>query len=192
MIRRSTLIVVLILAALVALAFYLQREKPEEAAQLTPTAAQELLFSFDSQVQGMRVEHVGSGIVEIVRDADGKWVMKTPPAQETDGGVVDAAISQLLSTMILSSLPEGPDLEAAGLTAPAYRALIWLDDGSQELLSVGKETPTGSGYYALVSNRGMFIVNKYSLDAFLKLADAPPFAATATPPPETGLPTPSG
>lgn len=192
MIRRSTLIVVLILAVLVALAFYLQREKQEEAAQITPTVVNEPLFTFTSQVEGMRVEHTGGGIVEIVRDPEGKWVMKIPPAKETDSGAVDSAISQLLSTRILSSLPEGPDLESAGLTAPTYRALLWLDDGSQELLSVGKETPTGSGYYVLVSNRGMFVVNKYSLDPLLKLADTPPFGATAIPQPETGLPTPPG
>jgi len=190
MIRRSTIIVILILAVLVALAFYLQRTKPEEQALSAPTAVQEFLFSFDSPVQGMRLEHSGSGVVEIERDSDGRWVMKSPPAEATDIGVVESAVSQLLAIPIVSDLPQAPDLEGAGLAAPAYRALIWLEDGSQELLSVGKETPTGSGYYALVSNRGMFVVSKYGLDPFLRLVDNPPFAPTATPSVEVGTPEP--
>jgi len=190
MIRRSTIIVILILAALVALAFYLQRAKPEEQAQSTPTAVQKFLFAFDSPVQGMRLEHSGSGVVEIERDPDGKWVMTSPPTEATDIGAVEAAVSQLLSIPIVSDLPQAPDLESAGLADPTYRVLIRLEDGSQELISVGKETPTGSGYYVLVSNRGMFVVSKYSLDPFLRLVDNPPFAPTATPAIEAGTPEP--
>lgn len=188
MIRRSTLVVVLILAGLVALAFYLQRTNSEEEALATPTAGSEFLFSFASQIEGMRLEHSGSGIVEIERDPEGRWVMTTPPAADTDVAAVEAAISQLQSLPVVSSLEQGPGLDAAGLSTPTYRVVIRLSDGSQELMSVGKETPTGGGYYVLVSNRGMYIVNKFSLDPFLRLVDNPPFAATATPSNESGSP----
>lgn len=195
MIRRSTLAVVLVLAVLIGVVYFLQRSEPGEELEATPTAGRTSLYEFDSQIMGLRVEHVGSQIVEIERNAEGIWSLKYPPAEATDIGIVESAVSQLLSTQILEALSEGPSLEEAGLAEPTYRVLIWLEDGRQERMSVGKETPTGSGYYILAGNRGMFIVNKFSLDPLLKLADNPPIAPTPTPllegePSETGTPTP--
>jgi hypothetical protein len=120
-------------------------------------------------------------VVELGRDAQGVWALLYPKAEATDVGAVESAVSQLLSLSVLSDLDEAPSLEAAGLEKPAYRLLIKLDDGSQELMSVGKLTPTGSGYYVLAGNRGLFLVSKYSLEPFLNLVENPPIQPTPTP-----------
>jgi hypothetical protein len=188
MIRRSTLVILLILAVLLAVAFYLQRSNGAQDATATPAETSENLFTFDTEISAMRLEHVDQRVVEIGRNTDGTWKLIYPPAEATDIGAVQAAVSQLMSVPIVSKLENAPGLEETGLNSPAYRVLIRLEDGAQELLSVGNETPTGSGYYVLVSNRGMFIVNKYSLDPFLELVNTPPIQPTSTPGGETTTP----
>lgn len=183
MIRRSTLIVLLILAGLAAVAFYLQRSDPAEDVQPTPAEASGPLFQFDSQISGFRLEKVGGEVLDIGRDEQGLWRLNYPPAEATDSAAIESAVSQLLSTQIVSTLENGPSLEDAGLAQPAFRLLLQLESGQQELMSVGKESPTGSGYYVLVGSRGLFIVNKFSLDPLLTLAEIPPILLIETPEP---------
>ncbi len=186
MIRRSTLVILLILAGLAAVAVYLQRSKADENVQPTPVEVSTSLFQFDSQITGLRLEKVGGAVVDIGRDEQGLWKLNYPLAEATDSAMVDSAISQLLSTQIVSSLENGPSLEDAGLAQPSFRLLLQLEGGKQELMSVGNESPTGSGYYVLVGNRGLFIVNKFSLEPLLKLVETPPILLTVTPEPESG------
>jgi len=183
MIRRSTLIVLLILAGLAAVAIYLQRSGPAEDAQPTPVEASGPLFQFDSQIIGLRLEKAGGDVLDIGRDDQGLWKLNYPQAEATDSAAVDSAVSQLLSTQIVSTLENGPSLEDAGLAQPAFRLLLQLEGGAQELISVGNESPTGSGYYVLVGNRGLMIVNKYSLDPLLALVETPPVMLIETPDP---------
>ena len=187
MIRRSTLIVLLLFVALLAVVFYLQRSDTMQEAEATPSEENPLLFSLDSEITSLRLEHVGSGVVEIEKDQDGIWQLVWPQAEATDIAAVEAGISQLLSLRIVSALGQELGLAEAGLSPPVYRVLIRLADGSQELMAVGKETPTGSGYYVQVTNRGMFVISKFSLDPFLRLVDQPPFQPTATAQPEGEL-----
>ena len=182
MIRRSTLITIVVLAALVAVAIYLQRTKSStEQAEATPTEASPLLFSFNSEISGIRVEKVGEAVLELKKDDTAGWSIIYPDEGAADSSAVESALSQLLSTREVSSLQEGPSLEEAGLNPPAYRLLIVFKDGTEERISVGDETPTASGYYVQVGNRGLFIANKFSLDPLLGFATKPPFMPTPTP-----------
>jgi hypothetical protein len=51
------------------------------------------------------------------------------------------------------------------------------------VLNIGNVTPTGAGYYVLVSQQGMSIASKYSLEPILKLLDNPPVKLPDTPSP---------
>jgi hypothetical protein len=184
MIRRSTLVLLVIFAAFVAGALFWQRSQDKkEAAEATATPGSQLLFHFKGNITGLRLERTSGGVLELDRDAQSAWKLIYPKADETDSAAVEAAVSQLISVPVISTLEEGPSMEAAGLTIPAYRLLINLDDGSQVVMNVGNVTPTGGGYYVLVSQQGISIVSKYSLEPFLKLMDNPPVKLPATPEP---------
>ena len=99
-------------------------------------------------------------------------------------GAVESAVTQLLSLRTLSTMQQVPDLKAIGLDPPAYRILLTLSDGQQITINVGAATPTGSGYYVLVSERPLYVVNKYGIDAFLELVDSPPIQPLPTLDPE--------
>jgi len=182
MIRRSTLVLLVIFAALVAGALFWQRSQDKkEANQATATPGSQLLFHIKGNITGLRLERTSGGVLELERDAQGAWQLIYPKVEETDSASVDAAVSQLIALPVVSTLEEGPTMEAAGLAIPAYRLLINIDDGSQVVMNVGNATPTGSGYYVLVSQQSISIVSTYSLEPFLKLLDNPPVKLTATP-----------
>ncbi len=182
MIRRSTLITVVVLAALLAVAYYLQQTKSStEEAEATPTEASPMLFSFNSEISGLRLEKVGEAVLELHKDETAGWSIMYPDEGAADTGAIESALSQLLSTREVSSLQGGPSLDEAGLNPPVYRLLVVFKDDTEERISVGDETPTASGYYVQVGNRGLFIANKYSLDPLLGFATKPPFMPTPTP-----------
>ena len=182
MIRRSTLVLLVVFAALVAGAIFWQRSQDKKSpSEATATPGSQLLFDFKGNITGLRLERTSGGMLELGRDAQGTWTLIYPKAEATDISAVQGAVSQLISMSVLSTLEEGPTMEAAGLATPAYRLLISLDDGSQVVMNVGNVTPTGAGYYVLVSQQGMSIVSKYSLEPFLKLLDNPPVMLPATP-----------
>jgi hypothetical protein len=185
MIRRSTWVVLVIFAALVAVLVFWQRSKENSPEEPTPTPEQPSLLDLNTDITYLRLEKVGGAMVEMELGEDGLWKLTWPLAEKTDVGAVQSAVTQLLSLRILTTLDTIPGLDTIGLASPTYRILIGLDDGSQVIINVGDSTPTGSGYYVLVSGRPLYVINKSGLDSVLKLIDTPPIEPTPTTNPET-------
>jgi len=181
MIRRTTWVVLVIFAALVAVLVFWQRSKENEPAEPTSTPAQASLFDLNADINYLRLEKVGGAVVEMKRGEDAIWVLTWPLTENTDVGAIQNAVTQILSLRIIATLNTNPGLETIGLAPPLYRILIGLDDGSQMTINVGNSTPTGSGYYVSVSGRPLYIVNKSGLDSVLKLIESPPILPTPTP-----------
>lgn len=191
MIRRSTILVLVLFLALVGFAYYLQGPGKKASVEPTPTESSQLLFSLQAPSVELRLEKSGAETVEMNRDQQGTWKLTSPKADATDTARIETAVGQLLALQSSINLDLSPSQDAAGLSIPAYRISIKLEDGTQEIMNVGKETPTKGNYYVQVGNKGIFIVNKYTLDSFLKLVDEPPILVTPTPTigastPETG------
>jgi hypothetical protein len=182
MIRRSTWIIFGIFLLLVASTLIWQRYRKEVQAKVTPTAEQEMLLNLTSKVTDLRIEGVESQIVEIVRDEQGQWKLSVPEGHESETNTesVEAAVSQLSNLSILSSFEQGLDLGGAGLVVPSYRITIGLEDGQKIVVNVGKETTTGSGYYVLLGEKGVYVVSKYSIDSIIELLQNPPIKPTPT------------
>jgi hypothetical protein len=184
MIRRPTLVAVVVFALLVAVLVFWQRSQENKPPEPTATSAQTNLFDPDADVVSMRLQKVGGQVVELQRDDQGIWELTWPEGEETDVDAVESAVTQLLSLRTLSTMQKVPDLEVIGLDPPAYRLLLTLSDGQQITINVGSATPTASGYYVLVSGRPLYVVSKFGLETFLELADSPPIVPEPTPGPE--------
>ena len=186
MIRKTTWIIVLIFAVLLAAVFLWQRSQDETAAEATPDASEsvaveEYLFEVEVEISGLRIEQVGDKAVDLVKDETGQWALAGASASTLDSAAMDSVIGGLAVMAVVSRLQDPPELEALGLNPPSYRMLVTMKNGDQLIASVGKVTPTGSGYYALSGDRRVLIVSEYSLQSVLDLVDNPPYLPTPYP-----------
>jgi hypothetical protein len=188
-------VVILIIAVvLVAATLYWQRtrESRETSLEATPTAVGEQLeFDFTSaQVSDAIIQDADGNSVILERGEDGSWILVQPEAEMTDSQKVENALTQFLDPQTVSQISGQTPLSDLGLDPPAYRILLGLEDGSEEGVNIGKVTPTGSGYYVLVSGKGFFIIREFSLDQLLNLIIEPPVATPTATPTASSTPTP--
>jgi len=195
MIRRSTWFLMVILAGLVVLTWYVRQPKNESEA--TPTSPVNYLFtSEDGILTALKIESNDDLKVAVERGSDGTWVMKLPDSVKANQGTVEAAATQISALRILNTLESTPS--GIGLNPPTYIITIQFSSGKQYILLVGDSTPTSSGYYVQREDKSLIIVDKDGLDAVLNLLSAPPYEETPTPSPtmvptviasiETGVP----
>lgn len=198
MIRRSTWFLMVVLAGLVLLTWYVRQPKNEIEA--TPTSTVNYLFtSEDGILTSLKIESSDNQKVAVERGSDGKWIMKLPDRVNANQGTVEAAATQITALRILNILESTPN--GIGLNPPKYTLSIQFTSGKPYILSVGDITPTSSGYYVQREDKSLIIVDKDGLDAVLNLLSAPPYEETPTPSPtvvptviksiETGIPTAS-
>jgi hypothetical protein len=184
MIRRNTWVALVVFALLIAVLVFWQRAQENKPPEPSPTTSETNLLDLDADIVGMRLEKVGERVVELQRGDQDTWELTWPAGEATDVGTVESAVTQLLSLRTLSTMQQVPDLKAIGLDPPVYRVLLTLSDGREITINVGDATPTGSGYYVLVSGRPLYVVNRYGMETFLGLVDSPPIQPTPTPDPE--------
>ena len=182
MVRKSTWLMMVVLLVLVGFSFFLQRQKRDELAASTPTSAMMPLFGGQAQdPSAIRVENTAGDIVEIARDANGKWILEKPRRAEADQAAAQAAASQVNALRSLSTLTLAPAV--VGLDKPAYTlTFTFPGEQSSHTLRVGSPTPIQDGYYAQLDDGAYQVVDKAGLDALIGLLKSPPYAVTPTPP----------
>jgi hypothetical protein len=197
MIRRSTVVYMLLLLGLVGVYYYLNhREQPADISLTAePTSEVSYLFNAeDGTPTSIRIESKTGETVEVARDAENTWVLTLPIKAKADQAASEAAASQITTMEILDSVPE-IDPKIVGLDVPQYVLTIKFTGGVERIVDVGVITPTESGYYVRDPEGKVVIVSKSSVDALLGLLSNPPYQETLTPSPsalpatETPLPT---
>ena len=183
MIRRTTWIYLALFIALLVFAWYFQSSKEKAAAQVTPTPGTQDLFNIEeSSIKSLKIQDNQGKIVALGRDEKGLWSLTEPKADMTDISQAESAVSQLVSLTVLSSVDPAPSADVTGLNPADYTVTIDFNDGTKKVLLVGKVTPIQNGYYSQLDGGPVDVVNKYGMDAFLKLLNNPPVATpTAVP-----------
>ena len=179
--RVDTLIAVLLLAALIGFAFYLNREKKILEAEATPVSV-ETTFVFnesDGIANSIEVKPATGETVKVARDANNVWALELPIKTEADQSYAEAAASQLSALQIISTVDADPSI--FGFDAPVYIITIGFADGKTHTLEIGDSTPTNSGYYVRLDKNKMMIVGLSGIDALTQLAIFPPYLNTPTP-----------
>ncbi len=191
--QAGTWISILMLAALVGLAFYLNREKDSTATEdATPTVEKSFIFTAaDGLVSSIEIKPAEGEAVKVERNAENIWAMILPAEAEADQGTVEAAATQLTALPISSQIEAGKSPEIFGLDSPNYVITVGFKDGKTRTLEVGDSTPTNNGYYVRVDKDRMVITDLNSIEALLQLAFFPPYLNTPVPSLETiATPTP--
>jgi hypothetical protein len=182
MIKRSTWIVIAVFLAVLGAAVYLEQRPaaPEAAPEAMPTAAAalpNLLTVTMSEISGLRLEETATGeAVELRLDETGAWQLLEPSEGPADPSEVESFLSTLTSLRVQTSLDPAASLAIFGLSEPAYRLSVETTGGERLTVLVGDQTPTASGYYVRVDGNPPQVVNKFSLDSFLRILVEPPVA----------------
>jgi hypothetical protein len=186
MVRRSTWILLVILAVLVGFTWFFQKyqvNKADNTATVTPTASKANLYEIDSsQASEIAISDSSGGQIGLYRNpVTSDWAVSDVPVEQSDSFQIESIIAQLFSLQVQESLPQTPPLESVGLVSPAYTITIIEPDDSQQVTYVGSPTAIGSGYYVRVDDGQVVIVDKVVMDNVIKMISNPPILATPTP-----------
>ncbi len=182
MIRRSTWLVLLLLAVVVG-AYYYLKGHPLKSSQPTPTAQGNtyLITPADGTLQSLEIADAEGNQVRMQRDLSKKWVVTAPKTAEADQGLAGAAETQVGALLIVATLDSAPDPSATGLATPADTIDLTFDTGKAHKLEVGGMAPTKSGYYVRFDSTKVYVISKDGIDSLLNLLKSPPFPPTPTP-----------
>lgn len=195
MIRRSTVVYILLLIVLVSAYFYIKNRSQSKAdieLTLTPEATSEpvnYLFTTDDGVpSSIRIQSKAGETVELARDASGAWALIQPVAAKADQASAEAAATQVQSMRIFNKVTN-LDPGMAGLKTPEYVLTVKFPK-MERTVNIGVVTPSENGYFVQDASGGdIQIVSKSAVDALVTLLTAPPYAETLTPSPTvTGTP----
>ena len=189
MIRRSTVVYLILLLVLAGAYYYLNnRERPAEI-ELTvepgTEAAQAYLFTAaEGTPASIRIESKSGETVEVRRGEDNAWALTQPMEAKADQAAAEAAASQVTTMPILDTVPD-VDPGIVGLETPEYVLTIEFTSGGERIVDVGVITPSESGYYVRDAEGTVLIVSRSSIDSLLGLLTNPPYLETPTPSPGT-------
>lgn len=187
MIRRSTVVYIVLLLALAGAYYYLNNRNKTADIEVTvePSSevAQAYLFTAqDGTPSSIRIESKAGQTVEIARGADNAWTLTKPIEAKADQGAAEAAASQITTMSILDTVPE-IDPKIVGLETPEYVLTVKFTNGVERTVDIGVITPTESGYYVRDAEGKVIIISRSAIDSLLGLLDNPPYLETLTPSP---------
>lgn len=176
---RTTLVLVVILAALSGYVWWSGRSSANSAATATPEAL--TIWTVEpAQVQAIVVEPTDQPAARVERDGD-SWRIVAPTPGAADAETISRTLSSLATLEARRALTDTTDLAAYGLTSPVMT--LRLETTSQPLgLAVGDMTPDSSAYY--VQREGdttVYLVAAYTLNAVKEWPTAPPLPPPPTP-----------
>ena len=187
MIRRSTVVYIILLLIMVGAYYFIKnRAKTADVASAVtaePSEAVTYLFPAEEGTpSSIRVESKTGKTVEVARGADKAWALIQPIEAKADQGSAEAAATQVTTIRVLDSVPD-VDPKIVGLDVPEYVLTIKFTSGVERKVDVGVVTPSESGYYVRDTTGKIVIASKDAIDALLGLLENPPYLETPTPSP---------
>lgn len=168
MIRKSTLIVIVIALLAVGGVFYYQKK---HAAPAVSTDTSKPVFSIQAaDIQSIALQHMpASGpAIQMTRTGDG-WNIAQPVAMPADASSVQGIADGLAEASSSQTEPATPDrLKAYGLDSGALSVSFTLKNGTSHKILLGNKDFSGDSVYAMVdSNQSVVLVP----DSLLTSAD---------------------
>ena len=194
--RRSTIVLVVLFAALGLLYWYMQKPGnviKQALATSTPTPSElpsTLISPDQGPVSQIAIQRADGKTVSL-KQAGGIWLVTADNEAPANQEFAEAISREILSLSMVTKLEKAPDLASIGLKDPAYSVSLVLQDGSPYIFKIGAATVTGSGYYVQANDGSLGVIDTYAIDMLISLIAEPPFLQTATPSPAPAIDTPS-
>jgi len=183
MIKRPTLVLLLLLGLIIIAYFLINKRSSLTTAEITPSAQSVVLLITDAEgsLQSLHIISSAGQFFQMQRDTSGSWIITSPVPGIADQSLAEAAVTQVGALRIISRIESQTNLKDYGLDTPTDTLEFTFINGLQRIFQVGPLTPTSSGYYLLNENGNVYIVGRSGIDALLNLLVAPPYASTETP-----------
>jgi hypothetical protein len=193
--RRSTILLIVLFAALALVYWYAQQpdnavKKALATSTSTEQALPDLLRPDQGPVSQVTVQSADGKTVTLKKSSD-QWMVVTDHEAQANQETAEMTAQGMLYLRMVARLDKAPELAAIGLDKPAYTVSLVLLDGSPYTFKVGKPTVTQSGYYTQTSDGKVVVVDKSAIDSLINLVNEPPFLQTATPEPAPVSETPA-
>lgn len=184
MIRRSTLVFVILFLLLLAGAFFLRKNPLPSSKTPTPIPTQQakLLPNITAQdITSLSLTQSEGLAVEVTQDGQGGWMFAGEPGRTIAApGKIEQARDELASTLVTAELPEGYDLSAVGLEKPLSEIRIKTTSGQAFSIHVGEKTPTVGGLYVQLGDSTPVVINKAVIETVTKLLEEATAQAEST------------
>src|SRR5262249_41644085 len=149
--KKSTLIILLIAAALGGAVYFLEVKKggPAPAAK---TDTSKPAFTFESgDIASITIGRSGQSVA--IDNQSGKWVITQPVNTPADESAVNSLAGSISSSRISRTLnASADDLKTYGLDQPAVTVDIKLKSGDQHKIILGNKAFSGLSVYARVDD----------------------------------------
>lgn len=176
MIRKSTLLILLVAILLGAGVFYYQKKHPASDTSSTASDVSKPLFPSvqSADIQSISVQHLPAAepAIQIARSGDG-WQITQPLNTPADSSAVQGIADGLASVGTTQWEPGTPDrLKAYGLDPGTLQVQFTLKNGATHKILLGNKDFSGNSVYALVdSNQAVSLVPDSLLTSADKTAD---------------------
>jgi hypothetical protein len=183
---RTTLILLVILIALGVFVLFYERKLPAPGVTEStpwPTSLPPIAAFSPADARLVRLTRIASGEKVIFeKRADEQWYLTASLSELADQDEVSWFVSSLAQISPSRVIEEAGAASDYDLEPGMLRVEIELADGTEYTITLGAQTPSGSGYYGQVSGDASVYVLSYTLysDA-VGLLDTPPVAPTPMP-----------
>ncbi len=185
MIKKSTIIVVGVLAVLIVAFILLNNRTPEPVNDLpTPTAPEMLKELDDQKLSKIIFKQIDLDTIEFKKIDTLEWTVTTHPEGQITAGKIEELLSIFSNVRILSTLNEPPRTSEIGLEEPLQTIVFEFEDSSTYTIEIGIASPINDGYYARIDGEKIVILPITNINQAVNIFTAATISPTPTPDPE--------
>ena len=187
MVKKSTLILLIIAVGLVVAYVWLQNQGGLDFSSHSEEPTATLLPRFiqleSSNLVLLKLTRPEKEDLIISKSADGGWQINVPGASVTEGNIAQI-VAEFNAIQVKQQLNLDLDLTTLGLDNPQYSFTLTQGDGTQHIIKIGSANPLNTDYYAQLDAGAPVLVSQGSIDNIVSIIES-----AATPPTPTPAPT---
>jgi hypothetical protein len=187
MVKKSTLILLIIAVGLVVAYVWLQNQGgldfSSHSEEPTATPLPRFIQLESSNLVLLKLTRPEQEDLIISKSADGGWQINVPGASVTEGNIAQI-VAEFNAIQVKQQLNLDLDLTTLGLDNPQYSFTLTQGDGTQHIIKIGSANPLNTDYYAQLDAGAPVLVSQGSIDNIVSIIES-----AATPPTPTPAPT---
>jgi len=187
MVKKSTLILLIIAVGLVVAYVWLQNQGSldfsSHSDEPTATPLPRFIQLESSNLVLLKLTRPEQEDLIISKSADGGWQINVPGASVTEGNIAQI-VAEFNAIQVKQQLNLDLDLTTLGLDNPQYSFTLTQGDGTQHIIKIGSANPLNTDYYAQLDAGAPVLVSQGSIDNIVSIIES-----AATPPTPTPAPT---